>query len=674
MLTAAAMVAVGLMASVQSRASGYNAYANYTVASAPYSVAVGDFNNDGIPDLVSANYINGSVSVLLGKGDGTFGSAQTFTCGTAPISVAVGDFNKDGKLDVAVANNNNNQAGGNVAILMGNGDGTLQAAVDYSAQGSPFYVAVADLNGDGSPDVVLAAHGAAVQVFLNTGTGTFATAATYNAGSNPQSVAIADFNKDGILDLAVANAKSNNISVLLGNGDGTFKPAVNYATGTEPSVVGTGDFNADGNIDLAVGNFGSGTVSILLGNGDGTFQTQTTMTSASPSGLVVTDVNGDSIADLVVTNENGTTNTVQTFLGVGNGTFNPPTSYQAGKQPRIVAAADLNHDGAPDLAVASSGGNLNVFMNSGGTYITDVGSPNPASPGQPVTFTATVAYSIAGLGTPTGSVSFYNGTTLLGSGTVGSSGVASYTDSSGFSTAGTYTIYANYSGDANYNPNSAPPLTETVSTGGSPIVTLTPTSLTFAAQLINTTSAAQNVTLMNTGTGTATITGITVTGNFKSPSNTCGSSVQAGASCTISVTFKPTKAGAQFGTLGVSDNASGSPQKVQLSGQGTVISISPSSLTFAGQKVGTTSQPQTVTVTNEGTSSVTISKIDFSGGNLHDFNSPSNTCGTSLAGSSSCTINVTFTPHATGSRASTLLIYDTGGGSPQQVPVSGTGT
>lgn len=673
MLSAATMVAVSLIVSAQSHASGYNAYTNYTVASSPYSVAVGDFNNDGYPDLVTANYNNGSVSVLLGKGDGTFGTPQTFTCGSYPISVAVGDFNQDGKLDVVVGNNNNNKAGGNVAIMFGNGDGTLQAPVDYSVQGSPFYVAVADLNGDGLPDFVLAAHGAAVQVYLNAGGGTFGTAATYNAGSNPQSVAIADFNKDGIPDLAVPNSQSSNISILLGSGDGKFDPAVNYATGTEPSVVATGDFNDDGNIDLAVGNYSSGSISILFGNGDGTFQTQTTMTSPSPSGLVVTDVNGDSQADLVVTNENGNTNTVQVFLGVGNGTFGSPTSYQAGKQPRIVAVGDFNHDGAPDLAVACSGANLNVFMNNGGTYITDVGSPNPANVGQSVTFTATIAYSIAGLGTPTGSVSFYNGTALLGTGTL-NSGVASYTYSSGFSAVGTYTIYANYSGDTNYNPNSAPALTETVSNGTNPVITLSPTSLMFATQLIDTTSPAQNVTLMNTGTGAATITGITLTGNFKSPSNTCGSTVQAGASCTISVTFKPSKAGALFGTLGVSDNASGSPQKVQLSGEGTVISITPSSLSFGSQGVGTTSPPQTVTVANKGTTSVTISSIKPAGGNANDFAIESNTCGTSLAGNSSCTFGVTFTPHAKGSRTSTVVVYDTGGGSPQEIPVSGSGT
>lgn len=664
-------VVVALAAGITIWAKGFNAYTSYTAGTQPHFVAIGDLNNDGNPDLVSANYASNSVSVLLGNSNGTFQTAQNYTAGSFPIAVAVADLNNDGNLDVVVANNNNNQPGGNLMVMFGNGNGTLQTPVTYSVQGGPFFVAIADLNGDNLPDVVLAAHGAPVQVFLDTSNGTLQSPGTYNAGANPQSVAIADFNGDGIPDLAVANSGSKNVSILLGKGDGTFQPAVNYAVGTAPSVVATGDFNADGHVDLAVTNNGSNNVSILLGNGDGTFQTQTTIaTSAGPSGLVVTDIDGDSTADLVVTNQYDTSNTIQTFLGNGDGTFQNPTSYPAGDLPRIVATGDFNHDGAPDLAVACSQGGISVFLNNGGTHVTDVGNPNPANPLQPVTFTATVTPSLAGLGTPTGTVSFYNGTTLLGTGTLNSSGVASYTDSSGFA-AGTYQIYANYSGDTNYNPNSAPLLTETVSTGG-PNVVLNPTSLSFPAQLVNTTSTAQNVSLMNTGTGTLTITSIAATGDFHE-TNTCGSSVQGGGSCTISVTFTPTSTGSLKGKVSITDNASGSPQTVSLSGIGTALSISPTSLNFGNQAVHTTSQPQVVTVMNHSTASVTFSNIRFASGDPLDF-AETNTCSPTLAGNSSCTISITFTPHATGARSSTLEIFDTGGGSPQKVTVSGTGT
>ncbi len=671
MLSAATIVLAVSTVAVRSWATGYNNYSLVVAGSEPHFVAVGDFNNDGNPDIVVANYDSNTVSILLGNGNGTFQTAQNFNCGSYPISVAVGDFNGDGNLDVAVANNADNLPGGNLAIMFGNGNGTLQAPVDYSTQGSPFYVAVADLRGDGLLDVVLAAHGGPVQVFLNSGNGTFESPGLYNAGGNPQSVAIADYNNDGVPDLAVANSKTNNISILLGNGDGTFGTAANYTVGTSPSVVAAGDFTANGNMDLAVTNNGSNNVSILLGNGNGTFQTPPTTLAANagPSGLAITDITGNSEADLVITNQNGTSETIQTYLGNGNGTFQSPTSYASGDQPRIVAVGDFNLDGAPDLVVACSQGNVLVYMNNGGTYITDVGNPNPANVGQAVTFTATVTPSInSGLGVPTGTVSFYNGATLLGTGTLNASGVASYTYAAGFS-AGTYTISANYSGDVNYNPNSAPALTEIVNT--SPNVVLTPTSLTFGIQLVNTTSPAQNVTLMNTGGGTLTITNITTSGNF-SQTNTCGSSVPGGGSCTISVTFKPTGPGIRAGKISVYDNAAGSPQSVTLMGTGTVVTVSPSSLNFGSQTVGTTSAPQTVTVTNNSSTSITISSIKFSGGEPQDF-AQTNTCGSSLAGNSSCTVSVTFTPHAKGALSSNLGVYDTGGGSPQTVPVSGTG-
>jgi Bacterial Ig-like domain (group 3)/FG-GAP-like repeat len=442
-------------------AGGFTAYANYSAGTSPHSVAVGDFNGDGVPDLVVANYGSNSVSVLLGKGNGSFGNATDYAAGAYPISVAVGDFNKDGFLDVAVADNNNNQAPGSLSILLGKGDGTLQAPVSYGSQGSPYFVAVADLNGDGILDAVVANHGAEVAVYLGNGNGTFAPAEFYPAGGNPQSVAIADFNGDSVPDLAVANSLSNDISILIGRGDGSFLAPRNYTTGSAPSVVVTADFNGDGHLDLAVPNNGSNTISILLGNGNGSFQPQYTISTGSrPSGLATADFNGDSIADLAVTNQSGASETVAVFLGVGNGTFQNPTAYKAGNQPRIMVATDLNGDGAADMAVACSQGGVNVFLNTGGTRVAESSAPNPSKVGQSVSFATQVSASIPGSGTPSGTVSYYDGSALLGTGTLGATGKTSF-KTSGLS-EGTHSIVEVYSGDSSFNPHTAPPIIQVV--------------------------------------------------------------------------------------------------------------------------------------------------------------------------------------------------------------------
>src|SRR5207253_1674494 len=204
------------------------------------------------------------------------------------------------------------------------------------------------------------------------------------------------------------------------------------------------------------------------------------------------------------------------------------------------------------------------------------------------------------------------------------------------------------------------PLWSFTTTGGSP-VTLSPSSLSFPSQLVNTTSAVQTVTLTNTGTAALSVTSIVASGDFMQ-TNTCGTSVAAGANCAISVTFTPTATGTRTGAITITDNAAGSPQSVNLTGTGAApgVSLSPSSLTFGNQNLNTTSVAQSVTLNNTGNVALSVTSIVASG----DF-MQTNTCGTSVAAGANCTISVTFTPTATGIRTGAVTITDNIAGSPQ---------
>jgi hypothetical protein len=203
-------------------------------------------------------------------------------------------------------------------------------------------------------------------------------------------------------------------------------------------------------------------------------------------------------------------------------------------------------------------------------------------------------------------------------------------------------------------------------------VTFSPTSLTFPTQLVFTTSAPQNVTLTNSGTGMLTISSVKTSGNF-AQTNSCGSSVSPGASCTISVTFTPGTRGTLTGAVTVADNAPGSPQSVGLTGTGTFVDLSPASLNFGSQPVGTTSLPMTITLSNKGGVALSIGGIGITGVNAGDF-AQTNTCGSSVPRGGSCFISVTFTPSADGKRTAAVSITDNGGGSPQTLSLSGLGT
>lgn len=287
-------------------------------------VAIGDFNGDGTLDLAFTSY-DGQVAILLGNGDGTFKAGPIFHPGgcCASIAIVAGDFNKDGKVDLAIAD----PSTGATSIWLGNGDGTFTATAATLATREPDSLAVGDFNGDGNLDLAVGSRGLnSVTIWLGNGNGTFTAQTPISVPvGGVFGLAVADFNGDGKLDLALtnyfpqnapANAAPSTVTILLGNGDGKFKTGPTSPAGLNPFHIAAGDFNHDGKADLAVTNDTGSTVTILLGNGDGTFTASAPVAAAAALGSIVAgDLNGDGWVDLAMSNS--TSPTVSTFLNLG---------------------------------------------------------------------------------------------------------------------------------------------------------------------------------------------------------------------------------------------------------------------------------------------------------------------------------------------------------------------
>ena len=346
----------------------------------PAAIVIADFNGDGIPDLATANGGSGTVTILLGKGDGTFTSTgSALQAGTYPVSIVAGDFNGDGIVDLAVANNSSN----NISIFLGKGDGTFTAGSTNPPTGSqPAVLVVGDFNRDGILDLATLNAGVnTVTVELGNGDGTFTPSPlSPQAGSYPRSMTSGDFNRDGIPDLAIVNLYNSGLTILLGNGDGSFTPAPPVALPqvSDPNAVATGDFNQDGKTDLAVVDSNSSSIYIFLGNGDGSFTAAANVTGlSSPSHISVGDFNGDGKPDLVETNYSQ----MGILLGNGDGTFAATQGISAGINPYAIAVGDLNGDGTEDVVVTNANG-ANILTSQISQTVTAVAtSVSPAGTG-----------------------------------------------------------------------------------------------------------------------------------------------------------------------------------------------------------------------------------------------------------------------------------------------------
>ncbi|WP_193609807.1 beta strand repeat-containing protein [Nocardioides lijunqiniae] len=366
----------------QGSSGAYTSALAGAAGSAPLSVVIGDLDSDGDADLATANSGSNDVTVLTRGPGGSYTSTVAGATGRSPWSLAVGDLDGDGDQDLATAN----AAEDNVSVLTNAAERQspnyfATATVGTAQNGTPWSMAVADLDGDGDQDLATAQLGSDSVRLWTRGPGGTYTSTVARTGRSPRSVAVGDLDGDGDQDLVTANSGSDDVTVLTRGPDGGYTATVAGVTGTRPESVAIGDLDGDGDQDLATANAGSHNVTVLGRQPDGSYtSTVVGSTGYTPLSLAAGDLDGDGDQDLATANYNSDNVTVLT-RGAG-GTYTSTHVGTAGRIPRSVAIGDLDGDGDQDLATANDGSsNVTVLTRgAGGTYSSDIAGTTGSQP------------------------------------------------------------------------------------------------------------------------------------------------------------------------------------------------------------------------------------------------------------------------------------------------------
>ncbi len=359
----------------------FRPYGSYVVSVAPVSVAVADVNGDEHLDLLVTNYMDDSVSVLLGYGGGGFTPVPVTGPGAYARQIVAGDLDGDGDIDYLAAS----LSGNSITVGLNTGNGIFVAGTSVVVHSGTRGVDLADLDGDGDLDFVSVNYDSdSLAVRLNNGDGTFATGAHLTTGgTRPVQIVIADFNADGIADLATTNSVNDTVGVLIGNGDATFAAPATFATGGQPRGITAADIDGDGFSDLLVTNFTGNSVSVLRNDGAGGFLPPVNYaTGYQPYDVKVGDLDGDGDIDVVVSNSG--TNSLSVLLNDGSGQFSQPAGsvIALGTSPAGLSLGDFDEDG--DLDIATINYHLNsttILLNRMATYSVSATSDDEGTAG-----------------------------------------------------------------------------------------------------------------------------------------------------------------------------------------------------------------------------------------------------------------------------------------------------